>query len=321
VAGVYELCKALEVAPATYFRSHDVKTSPVKRRSIRALTDEEKDFVLKLLNDEKYVDMSVSQVFHHLLDKGQYYCSVSKMYSILRENKAVKERRDQRRHPKYVKPVLKATGPNQVWSWDITKLKGPNKGEYFNLYSIIDIYSRMTVGWTVSPYENGTVARDLIEQTCLKHKVKREQLVIHSDRGSPMKSKTVSELMMDLGVLKSFSRPRVSNDNPFSEAQFKTLKYHRTFPKVFGCVQDARNYLRRFFDWYNNEHFHSGIAMLPPASVHFGFSDQIIEKRTHTMKSAFKKHPERFVKGKTTTRSVPSESWINQPCQNVLEAA
>jgi putative transposase len=187
------------------------------------LTDDEKDAILKLLTSDTYIDMTVPTIYYTLLDQGEYYCSPSKMYEILRENKAVKERRDQRRHPKYEKPILKASAPNQVYSWDITKLRGPNKGELYNLYSIIDIYSRMTVGWTVSPYENSTVASDLIEKTCKKQGIKKEQLSIHSDRGSPMKSKTVSELMMDLGVIKSFSRPRVSNDNPYSEAQFKTL--------------------------------------------------------------------------------------------------
>lgn len=285
------------------------------------MAKEEIETVLRILTDEKYVDLTVSQVYYTLLDQGLYYCSVSKMYGILNANKAVKERRDQLKHPKYEKPVLKATAPNQVWSWDITKIKGPNKGEFYNLYSIIDIYSRMTVGWTISPYENATVARDLIDQTCQKQRIEKEQLVIHSDRGSPMKAKTVAELMMDLGVIKSLSRPRVSNDNPYSEAQFKTLKYHRTFPKQFGCIQDARYFLRTFFIWYNNDHYHSGIAMLPPAVVHSGKENQIIEKRKKTMQMAFSKHPERFVKGKAVTKKVPKESWINHPGQNILKAA
>lgn len=267
------------------------------------------------------MDMTVPVVFYTLKDRGEYLCSVPTMYKILRENKAVKERRDQLKHPKYEKPELVAKAPNQVWSWDITKIRGPHKGVWYNLYSIIDIYSRMTVGWTVSPYENSTVARDLIEQTCQKQGISKEQLVIHSDRGSPMKSKTVGELMMDLGVIKSFSRPRVSNDNPYSEAQFKTLKYHRTFPKRFGSVQDAREFLRTFFDWYNFKHYHSGIAMLPPAAVHDGSADKIIQKRKQTMKMAYEKHPERFVKGYAIVKTVPKESWINQPSQMTLEAA
>lgn len=292
-----------------------------KRVSKKALTQEEKNIVLNILTSELYIDMSVKEVYYTLLDQGIRHCSISKMYAILRENKAVKERRDQRRHPKHEKPVLKATAPNEVWSWDITKLRGPQKGVLYNLYSIIDIHSRMTVGWTVSPYENATVARDLIEQTCKKQGIPKQQLSIHSDRGSPMKAKTVGELMMDLGVIKSLSRPRVSNDNPYSEAQFKTLKYHRTFPKRFGSIQDAREFLRTFFDWYNFEHYHSGIAMVPPAAVHYDYADQIIEKRKETMNKAFKEHPERFVKGYAVTKTVPKESWINQPSQNTIEAA
>jgi len=228
------------VSSATYYRSKKPKRKRKTRRSHRALTDDEKDVILKLLTSDTYMDMTVPAIYYTLKDQGEYYCSVSIMYAILRESKAVKERRDQLKHPKYVKPVLVAKAPNQVWSWDITKLQGPHKGVLYNLYSIIDIHSRMTVGWTVSPYENSTVARDLIEQTCKKQGIRKEQLSIHSDRGSPMKSKTVGNLMMDLGVIKSFSRSRVSNDNPYSEVQFKTLKYHRTFPKRFGSIQDAQ---------------------------------------------------------------------------------
>ena len=318
---VQSLCRAFGVAPATYYRSKEAPKERSPRRSHRRLGECERAQVMAVLTGEEFIDKTVPEVYHTLLDRDEYLCSVSTMYGILRENRAVRERRDQRRHPEYVKPVLVASAPNQVWSWDITKLKGPRRREYYYLYSILDIFSRYTVGWRVATSENGDLARDLIETTCQRQGIMKHQLSIHSDRGAPMKSKTVLEMMEDRGILKSFSRPRVSDDNPYSESQFKTLKYHPTFPESFGSIQDARAFLRTFFDWYNFEHYHSGIAMLTPGSVHFGTTGPIIEARQKTLGMAFERHPERFVKGLPSPQYVPAEAWINQPCQQVLEAA
>jgi len=318
---VRSLCQSLDVAPATYYRAKQGPKPKTPRRSHRRLGVLERKAVLDMLTSEEFIDMAVPEVFHTLLDRDEYLCSISTMYVILRENKAVKDRRDQRKHPEYKKPELVATGPNQVWSWDITKLKGPAKGELYNLYVVIDIFSRFVVGWTVSTKENGTIARDFIEKTCQLQGIARDQISLHADRGSPMKCLTVSEMMMDLGILKSFSRPRVSNDNPYSESQFKTLKYHRTFPGRFGSVQDARAFLKGFFEWYNGEHYHSGISMLTPATVHYGKEAPILEKRAATLTVAFEKHPERFVRGLPKPKQVPAEAWINQPTQKVEKVA
>jgi putative transposase len=315
------LCEALDVCPATYYRSKKPEEAKPPRRSHRRLGDRERKEVLSMLTSETFIDMSVPEAYHTLLDQGQYVCSVSTMYAVLRENQAVKERRDQLKHPEYVKPVLRATGPNQVWSWDITKLKGPYKGGYYSLYKMIDIYSRFVVGWMVSEKENADLASLFIEQTCQKQNILRDRLTIHSDRGSPMKSTTVAEMLIDLGVIKSFSRPRVCNDNPFSESLFKTLKYHRTFPKQFGSIQDARLYINGFFNGYNHEHYHSGIAMMTPATVHLKNTSSVIQKRSQILEKAFEKHPERFVRGIPKPKMVPDEAWINNPAKSNLKVA
>ncbi len=224
----------------------------------RALSTEEKLAVLAKLHDDKYVDKSPAQIYASLLDCGEYLCSIRTMYRILAANNEVRERRNILRHPAYKKPELLATAPNQVWSWDITKIKGPEKWNYFYLYVILDIYSRYVVGWTIAGRENSQIAKDLIETTCLRQGINRNQLLIHSDRGAAMTSKTVALLLADLGVTKSFNRPHVSNDNPYSESHFKTMKYQPNFPARFGCIEDARSYCRIFFDGYNEEHHHSG---------------------------------------------------------------
>ena len=235
------------------------------------------------------------------------------MYRLLAANGEVRERRNQRRHPTYVKPQLLATGPNQVWSWDITKLKGPVKWVYFHLYVILDIFSRYAVGWMVAPTESAELARRLIQESCDKHGIEPGRLDIHADRGTSMKSKAVAELLADLGVAKSHSRPHVSNDNPYSESQFKTLKYRPGFPASFGSFQDARAFGAVFFDWYNNDHRHSGIGMLTPATVHFGEVPQVLAARTHTLSVAYNAHPERFVHGPPVPKAPPAEAWINPP--------
>jgi len=314
--GVSETCQSLGLSRATYYRRRKKGSQAelqVKRRSPRKLKVEEEKRVLSSLTSERFMDRSVPEVRATLLDEGAYLCSVRTMYRILEKYRAVRERRNQRRHPQYRKPELLATGPNQVWSWDITKLKGPRKWSHYHLYVIMDIYSRYVVGWMVAERESAMLAERLIRETCERQGIVKDQLTIHADRGVSMRSKTVAQLMADLGVTRSHSRPHVCDDNPYSESQFKTLKYHPSFPGQFGSLEDARLFLRHFFDWYNDEHRHSGVAMMTPKDVHIGKADEIIRKRQETMNRAYSLHPERFVKGQPKLKPLSREVWINKP--------
>lgn len=269
--------------------------------------------VFELMCSYRFCDLSPRQIYATLLDEGVYHCSISTMYRILAEKKASRERRNQLTHPAYSKPELMATGPNQLWSWDITKLRGPAKWTYFYLYVILDVYSRKVVGWSVAHRESATLAKTVIKETCLKEGISKDQLTIHADRGAAMRSKAVAFLMADLGVTKTHSRPYTSNDNPYSEAQFKTLKYHQTFPDKFGCIQGARNFLQGFFQWYNCTHRHSGIGLVTPQQRHTGEDKVIYEKRRQVLKKAYEKNPERFVHGCPVPPELPGEVWINKP--------
>jgi len=298
--GIVETCQALGLSRATYYRWQKKKWQPVpgaQAGSPRKLSSDEEGQVLSYLTSERFLDRSVPEVYATLLDEGVYLCSVRTIYRILKKHQAVRERRNQRRHPEYQKPELLATGSNQVWSWDITKLKGWRKWSYYHLYVIMDIYSRYVVGWLVAERESAALAERLIRESCERQGIGREQLTIHADRGPSMRSRTVAQLMADLGVTKSHSRPHVCDDNPYSEAHFKTLKYHSSFPGRFGSLEDARSFLRYFFHWYNDEHRHSGVAMMRPRDVHMGKADEILRKRQETMNRAYASHPERFVKG------------------------
>ena len=311
--------RAFGVSKATFYR-HRAPQVPEKTkvtRHHRRLSEEEEQKVLSTLTGERYIDESVPEVYADLLDRGTYLCSQRTMYRILEANQAVRERRDQRRHPEYTKPELLATASNQVWSWDITKLKGPRKWSYYYLYVIMDIYSRCVVGWMVAGRESASLAERLIMETCEKQDIARGRLTIHADRGTSMKSKLVAQLMADLGITKTHSRPHTSNDNPYSEAQFKTLKYHHTFPKSFGCIEDAQIFLRGFFEWYNGQHRHSGIGYVTPESLHTGRAHDIRKKRCLVLHSAFEKHPERFVKGIPLPPRIPEAAWINKPQEAV----
>lgn len=259
------------------------------------------------------MDKVPAEVYATLLDEGRYLCSISTMYRILRANEEVRERRNQRRHPKYKKPELIATAPNQVWSWDITKLLGPVKSRYYYFYVIIDIYSRYVVGWMVASRETGMLAKKLIGEACTRQRIDKDQLTIHSDRGTSMTSNTVAQLMAELGVTKSLSRPRVSNDNPYSESHFKTLKYRPTFPECFGSIEDAKAFCSELVAWYNYDHYHSGIALMTPYTVHNGRAQDCNEKRQTVLTSAFRDHPERFVRGQPKTIALPDAAWINPP--------
>lgn len=259
------------------------------------------------------MDHSPYQVYAALLDDQEYLCSVRTMYRILDGDKASKERRNQLKRPNYKKPELLATGPNQVWSWDITKLLGPEKWTYYYLYVILDIYSRYVVGWMLARSEQADLAKKLIEESVDKQQVPKQQLIVHSDRGPSMTSHSVAQLLASLGVNKSHSRPHVSNDNPFSESQFKTLKYRPDFPARFGCYEDGLCFCRRFFSWYNDEHYHSGIGLLTPASLHYGQAETIVASRHQTLEQAYAAHPERFVSGAPKALELPSAVWINPP--------
>ena len=284
-----------------------------RRRHPRALSDEEEQQVIDVLTEDRFVDQAPAEIAATLLDGGNYLCSVSTMYRLLRKRRAVRERRDQLRHPQYHKPELLATGPNQVWSWDITKLKAPGTWNYYYLYVLMDIYSRYVVGWCVTLGESAATAADLMLDACLKNNIAREQLTIHADRGSAMTSKTVGQLLIDLDVAKTHSRPHVSNDNPYSEAQFKTLKYRPEFPTRFGSLEDARQFCADFFEWYNTQHCHSGIAMLTPECVHFGKTEQTIAARQSVLDATCVRHPERFVRGASRRLPLTEAAWINKP--------
>lgn len=310
-------CKTFGISRASLYRRRvigAVSTAPRKRPAPpRALPAPERQEVLDTLHSECFQDKAPHEVYATLLDEGRYLCSIRTMYRILEANAEVKERRNQLRHPDYTKPELLATGPNQVWSWDITKLLGPEKWSYFYLYVILDIFSRYVVGWMVAPCESAALARQLIGEACAKQNIQKGQLTIHADRGSSMKSKPVAFLMADLGITKTHSRPYTSDDNPFSEAQFKTLKYRPDFPDRFGSIEDARLFCRTFFTWYNNEHKHTGISLLSPTVVHHGKTEAIITLRQSVLDKAYELNPERFVRKAPKHKPMPEAVWINPP--------
>ena len=314
--GVVRACQALAVPRSSLYRQRQITARPVVPAvvvSSRALQPTEKAEVRQVLNSERFADQAPREVYASLLDEGKYLCSWRTMYRILDENQEVRERRNQLRHPHYTKPELLATQPNQLWSWDITKLLGPTKWTYYYLYNILDVFSRYSVGWMIAECEAASLAEELIAATCVRQGIQPGQLTIHADRGSSMSSKPVALLMADLGVTKTHSRPHVSNDNPFSEAQFKTLKYRPDYPERFGCLTDARTWAGEFFHWYNYEHHHSAIGLLTPADVHFGRAQAILDQRQQVLHAAYLKKPERFVKGPSIPTQVPTAVWINPP--------
>jgi len=310
--GVREACATLGVPRSTWYSRQKPKAQD-RRRPPRRLADAERTEVLSVLNSEGYRDEAVPTVHAQLLDEGRYLCSERTMYRILKAERQVRQRRHEREHPEYKKPELLATGPNQVWSWDITKIKGPKSWIFYDLYVVIDIFSRCVVSWCITEYESGEQARALIGAACAREGVGHNQLTVHSDRGRAMRSKRLADLLGQLGVGRSFNRPHVSNDNPYSESHFKTLKYRPGYPERFGSIEDARSHMRAFFQWYNTEHRHSGIAMMTPEQVHAGKAAEVRQKRQAVLDAAYQKHPERFVKGPPRARGVPEEVWINKP--------
>jgi len=313
---LWKACQALAVPRSGLYRQRQVTQPPLVPAPVvspRALQPTEKAEIRQVLNSERFADQAPREVYATLIDEGKYLCSWRTMYRILDENQEVRERRNQLRHPHYTKPELLATQPNQLWSWDITKLLGPTKWTYYYLYNILDVFSRYAVGWLIAERESASLAEALIAATCVRQDIQPGQLTIHADRGSSMSSKPVALLMADLGVTKTHSRPHVSNDNPFSEAQFKTLKYRPDYPERFGCQADARAWAGEFFRWYNYEHHHSAIGLLTPADVHFGRAQTILDQRQQVLHAAYLKNPERFVKGVSVPAQLPVAVWINPP--------
>ncbi len=318
------LCQSVGVSRQTLYRRRRPAQSSTPRRrtpSSRALVPAERQAVLDVLHSERFVDQSPAEVQATLLEEQTYLCSTRTMYRMLAAADEVRERRDQARHPAYAKPELVATAPNHIWSWDITKLKGPIPYLYYSLYVILDLFSRYVVGWMVAAHENAHLAQRLIEATCLKQGIGPHQLTIHADRGAPMRSKLVAVLFSDLSIAASHSRPRVSNDNPFSEAQFRTFKYRPDFPDRFGSIEHARAVCHDLFAWYNDAHHHSGLSYLTPTDVHYGRAAAILEARYRTRLAAYAAHPERFVKGPPRLERLPEAVWINPPAKTTRQNA
>jgi putative transposase len=312
--GVRPMCAGLGLSRASYYRLE----RPRRRMSIpiihpRALSVNERQDVLGLLNSERFWDQAPGEVYAALLDEGRYLCSERTMYRILADNQQIRERRDQIRHPRYQAPELIATRPNEVWSWDITKLLGPAKWTYFYLYVVLDIFSRYVVGWMLAYRESAQLGKKLIEQSIERQGVDPKTLTVHADRGPAMNSKVLALFLAGLGVTKTHSRPYVSNDNPYSESQFKTMKYRPEFPERFGCYQDAHRFCSEFFPWYNRDHHHSGLGYLTPYEVHYGLAEQRREQRAVVLQDAYERNPQRFVGGVPKPALLPTAAWINKP--------
>lgn len=317
LVGVSRACATFGVPRASFYRhrkpSHGPRLTRPRPSHPRALRVEEQQAVSAQLNAERFVDCGPRTVYATLLDEGVYLCHWRTMYRLLAREHATRERRAIRPHAMYARPELLATAPNQVWSWDITKLRGPHAGIWYSLYVVLDIFSRAVVGWHVAEREDAELAEHLIADACAREAIAPTQLTLHADRGAPMTSKTVAELLLDLGVAKSHSRPRISNDNPYSEAQFKTMKYGPTYPDRFADLAAAKNWVAHFVAWYNVAHRHSGIGLLPPMVVHRGQARAAVAGRQHTLDVAAAVHPERFVAGRPTPPCVPDAVWINPP--------
>jgi putative transposase len=311
--GTKAACQAMGVSRATLYRRRRPDSPRKRPTSPRALSPGEQSQVLGVLCSGRFVDASPAEVHATLLEEGVHLCSVRTMYRVLHQHNACRERRALVHHPAHIKPQLVATGPGQVWSWDITKVRGPARGQYYQLYVILDVFSRKTVGWLLAETESASLAEHLIAQTMAREGVQPGQLTLHADRGPAMRSKTVAELLSDLGVTKSHSRPRTSDDNPFSEAQFKTMKYCPFFPGSFASIEEGRAFFRKFFAWYNGEHHHSGIAMFTPQQVHTGQFEQVLVAKQAALDAAYQAHPERFVRGRPLAKRPPAEVYLNRP--------
>jgi putative transposase len=311
--GVALTCAALGLPRATYYRGQQPRPEPKPRPApVRALPPEEREQVLGVLHEPRFADLAPAQVYATLLDEDRYLCSERTFYRVLAANAEVRERRDQLRHPHYAAPELLATRPNELWSWDITKLLGPTKWTYYYLYVVL-VFSRYVVGWMLAEGESARLAEKLIAESCERQGIAPGQLTVHADRGPAMTSKPVALLLADLGVTQSHSRPHVSNDNPFSESQFKTMKYRPDFPDRFGSLEHGRSFGGDFFPWYNTEHHHVGLGLFTPHDVHYGLAEAKRDKRALVLAEAFAQHPERFPNGRPSPRPLPTAVWINPP--------
>ena len=321
LVGIAPACSALGVPRASFYRNLAPPSgpAPARPRPARGLAKSEQDAILAHLYSPRFRDQSPMAICATLLDEGQYHCSARTMYRLLAQAGQTRERRNQLVHPVYQKPELLASAPNQLWSWDITKFLGPAKWTYFYLYVILDVFSRYAVGWMLAHRESAELAKQLFAETCAKQNIAPSQLTIHADNGSSMTSKPVAFLLSDLGITKTHSRPHVSNDNPYSESQFRTMKYRPDFPDRFGCIEGARAFANKFFHWYNEEHHHSGISMLTPSALHHGHAPLIIEKRQAVLDAAYIVHPERFPKGPPKSHPAPTKVWINKPTTTIEE--
>jgi len=323
--GVRTACRTMGVPRSSYYRSRRIGMRPGragrKRKSVRALTAQEQRLVRQELNSARFVDQAPRSVYASLLDEGRYLCHWRSMYRVLAEHDEVRERRPQRRRAAYARPELVATGPNQLWSWDITKLLGPTKWVYYYLYVVLDVFSRYVVGWMLAEQESGQLAEQLIAESCAKQHIHPTELTLHADRGAAMTSKHVRQLLVDLGISKSHSRPYTPDDNPYSESQFKTLKYRPDFPGWFENPPQARSWVHSFFQWYNHDHQHSGIALLTPANVHYGQAEDVLEQRQQVLSQAYQQHPERLVSGEPQVAQLSSAVWINAPKEKTTAAA
>ena len=311
--GILVACAMLVVARASYYRSLVPRVVKPRPAPPRTLSVDERGRVLAAMHEPRFVDLAPAEVYATLLDEGRYLCSERTMYRILAANSEVRERRDVLRHKNHPRPELLATKPNELWSWDITKLKGPAKWTYFYLYVVLDVFSRYIVGWMVATEETAVLAKKLVAEICARQGIDPGQLTLHADRGSAMTSKSFALLLSDLGVTKTHSRPYVSNDNPFSESAFKTLKYRPGFPDRFGCQQDASSHANDFVDWYNHEHRHGSLGLCTPYEVHHGLADATLARRGTVLDAAFLAHPERFTRGRPVPTSLPTEVRINKP--------
>lgn len=321
IIGTRPACRALGASPATVYRRRrpsEPRRPRPRPTPVRALTAPERELVLEVLHSERFVDTSPEETWATLLDEGTYLCSTRTMYRILAaQHGGVRDRRNRLTHPPYNAPELLAEHPNELWSWDISKLKGLAKWTSFYLYVILDVYSRYIVGWTVAYRETAQLAKALIEQATEQQKITPKILTLHADRGGPMRSKPVAFLLADLGVTKTHSRPYTSTDNPYSEAGFKTLKYRPEFPARFDSIEHAREHCRAFVDWYNHAHRHSGIGLMTPAAVHHGHAEQLHAARAGVLDAAFAAHPERFVRKPPVPPQLPTAAWINKPKEEI----
>lgn len=312
---VAPLCRAISLSRSAFYRwiRPTCRTVTDRKPHWRALTEAERQQTLDVLNLPEFVDKAPAQVVHTLLDQGKYLCSERTMYRIMDDHDQVRERRSLARQPVYAKPELVATRPNQVWSWDITRLKTFVKAQYLYLYLILDLFSRFAVGWMLAHHENARLAKRLIAESAFREGIQPKELILHSDRGAPMTARTTHRLLEKLDITPSFNRPRVSNDNPYSESAFKTLKYSPACPDRFVGLTDSRSWAQTLFRYYNYDHKHSGLAYLTPYHVHYGQSQQVVGQRNQTLAAAFALHPERFPNGPPTAHLPPTEVWINKP--------